>query len=301
MRYLIHIVSLMVCMFLSNNIIAQELRTSDKILPRWVSNPPIAHNPALLNYIPVTIYTDNLQSATALALNQLADHLPREWNVTSVVETNEQGLIKRDRDGISDSEHMQTFSLDVISEGKPVEIRCQLVDDYWEQVQINGSTRYKNIQLYQVAAPGTNAPFENVTRTTSYGVEGLWRSAVLPGWGQFYKGDKLKGGLMLGGTAALAVGIVFTEIQRAEYMRLIKKTHNADTKQIYATRSTNWAIGRNVCIGTLSALYVYNLIDALVAPGAKRIIRLNDGRRNYAIAPTVMPNGSAGLYAAITF
>ena len=40
----------------------------------------------------------------------------------------------------------------------------------------------------------------------------------------------------------------------------------------YNTKADNWENIRNVCIGAAAALYVYNLIDAIVSPGAKRTI-----------------------------
>ena len=52
----------------------------------------------------------------------------------------------------------------------------------------------------------------------------------------------------------------------------ISQTHSSTViKQLYANMS-NWAIGRNVCIGAAAALYAYNIVDAIVAPGARRVV-----------------------------
>lgn len=40
----------------------------------------------------------------------------------------------------------------------------------------------------------------------------------------------------------------------------------------YNTKADNCENARNICIGAAAALYVYNLIDAIVAPGARRVI-----------------------------
>ena len=40
----------------------------------------------------------------------------------------------------------------------------------------------------------------------------------------------------------------------------------------YKTLADNFALARNCCIGVATAIYVFNLIDALVAPGARRLV-----------------------------
>ena len=40
----------------------------------------------------------------------------------------------------------------------------------------------------------------------------------------------------------------------------------------YNTKADNCENIRNICIGGAAALYVYNLIDAIAANGAKRVI-----------------------------
>ena len=41
--------------------------------------------------------------------------------------------------------------------------------------------------------------------------------------------------------------------------------------QTYNSKADNWESGRNICIGAAAALYVYNLIDAVAAKGARRV------------------------------
>jgi hypothetical protein len=56
--------------------------------------------------------------------------------------------------------------------------------------------------------------------------------------------------------------------------------------------------GRNICIGAAGALYVYNLIDAIASPGAKRIV--HGKNRRYAYTP-VVTTGYTGIKLAINF
>ena len=62
-----------------------------------------------------------------------------------------------------------------------------------------------------------------------------------------------------------------------------------------------WENGRNFCIGAAAALYVYNLIDAIAAKGAKRVIVKPTGRPSFSLVPTVMDNGGCGLVFAYRF
>lgn len=108
--------------------------------------------------------------------------------------------------------------------------------------------------------------------TTNYGTHGLWRSTIVPGWGQMYKGTYLKGGLIMGGAVALAGGTALCSLTRKDCLSKMANTHSANVKQQYAARANNLNTGMYICIGSLVSLYVYNLVDAIVAPGGKRII-----------------------------
>lgn len=52
----------------------------------------------------------------------------------------------------------------------------------------------------------------------------------------------------------------------------MRRTQNADHIRSYADKADNYRTFRDVCIGSAAALYLYNLIDALVANGKKRTI-----------------------------
>lgn len=282
----------------------RNLKSSDRIAPRWIQKPPVARTGAL-HYLPVTVYTSTPEAASVAALNTLTKHLPRNWNVASLEGLDKESFTERSGrdDRITRNTRSQVYRLQVQASGEPVELRCKVMDDYWQRVIIGGNVRYRSTILYQVAAPGTTTPFENAHLTTAYGARGLWRSAIIPGWGQFHKGANLKGGLILGGCALLAGGIVFTENQRADYDRKIKRTHDIGLIRSYTTKKDHFATARNICIGAAAALYLYNLIDAVAAPGARRIVVKRGGRpeRSYAVAPALLPDGAAGLTAAMSF
>ena len=142
------------------------------------------------------------------------------------------------------------------SKGATQRVIYKKIDEYWEYVSYNGRAReYRCFTLYAVAVhPGETAIFDEVTFSRKYGARGLVRS-IIPGCGQIYKGSVVKGVCILGGEAALAGGAVAFENIRS-----------------YADKADNCRTFRDVCIGSAAALYLYNLIDALVANGKKRTI-----------------------------
>lgn len=282
--------------------IAQKyIQTSDKIVPSWINKQPSSRNTSI-QYVLVPVNTTNLTSASTLALNELVRFLPRDWNISSVEEINQIHRSHRDASGLSGTKD-EVYTLELRAEGVPIDIECKMVDNYWRQLA-NGN--YQAYYLYQVAAPGSIADFDETSVTTKYGARGLWRSAIVPGWGQFHKGSYLKGGLILGGTAALIGGVVATETIKTDYARRIGETHDADYKRLYAKRVDQFSTARNICLGALGALYVYNLIDAIAAPGARRVVvkeKGSSGSRyaSYSFYPTSPDGMSVAMAFNLTF
>ena len=68
----------------------------------------------------------------------------------------------------------------------------------------------------------------------------------------------------------------------------------------YNSLADDWHTGRTICIGAAAAVYVYNLIDAALANGSRRIsIKKN---RNYDL--TLRPsteNGNSGFSLCLNF
>lgn len=269
---------------------------SDKCKPQWMHTLPKASNTSFV-FVRETGEAHTLKDARNEALNNVLQDAGFESGVS--VETN---MSSKDEEHISYLNDNKTYKLEsdfVVNstiKGKPVELQGVKVDEYWERDK-NGM--YHLTALYARSQPNLKPVFDNIRPTTNYGAQGLWRSAIVPGWGQMYKGSNLKGGIILGGTAACIGAIVFTECMRNSYNSKINTTHNANLKLSYANKRSNYATGRNICIGALGALYVYNIIDAIVAPGARRI--LTSPAKNYSWAPTITENAGIGLVASISF
>ncbi len=197
----------------------------------------------------------------------------------------------------------ETYNINTVSntdiKGSPQTLYIEKVAEYWER----RDGEYYYTAAYAKSELGHTPLFDNVSVTRSYGARGLWRSMIVPGWGQIYKGSTFKGCAILGATALCAAGIIITDNQRADYVKKIKHTHDSSLIKSYRTKRDHWTTGRNICIGATAAVYIYNLIDALVAPGAERLVVHNYGRNGgkYSFLPAIDTDGSLTLAASLTF
>lgn len=277
-----------------------KYRSSEKIKPQWLHKLPKPTNPSFM-YETVSASAPTLDAArrqclaelvansglksgvVAVSDNKSSEHLRQIWNNGKLTEK------------IEYDSHTSTYT-----KYDTVKLYVENIAEYWEQDR-NGN--YFLTKLYAKSELGKAPLFDNVELTTRYGGHGFWRSAIIPGWGQFYKGSYLKGGFILGGCAALAGGIVFTENQRSDYANKITRTHNQSLINSYATKRDHFATARNICIGAAAALYLYNLVDAIAAPGARRIIvkRRKGNSFNYSLVPEISTNGSLCMTAYCKF
>lgn len=79
------------------------------------------------------------------------------------------------------------------------------------------------------------------------------RSLVIPGWGQYYNGKKIKAGLAFAGEAGLLGTAIYWNSRAAE-----AKQMNDEPRQL---QYEDW---RNGCYWGLAALIVYSMLDAYV-------------------------------------
>jgi hypothetical protein len=169
--------------------------------------------------------------------------------------------------------------------------------EYRERLRTPGGYAYRVWVLYEVSDRRAFKPYIP-EYTDRYGAGAFLRSAILPGWGQIYKGSGARGIAIIGGEAALIGGLVAAENLRASYMKKIGETHQADAIRTYARNADTMKNIRNLCITGAAALYLYNLIDAVASPGKKRLVA--GGERAFSLHPVA--NGEyAGIGLVMNF
>ncbi len=271
---------------------------SDNIKPQWTHVMPTRSNDSFV-YSRMRSEGSSLADARREAIGNLLEEagLSKGLSVTSdytssrtshSIKKNDQSFYESSRD----------FQVNTIVKGKEVNLQARTVDEYWER---DNNGKYSLTTLFARSYLDKPANFDDVKLTTKYGLQGLWRSAIIPGWGQLYKGSTLKGGLIMGGTVACIAGIIATDCVRESYNSKIFKTHDVKLKKLYADKRSDYAMGRNICIGALCAVYVYNLVDAVVAPGARRIVAASSKDFSYYWSPTLTEEYGVGVAASFTF
>lgn len=297
MRSIIFTLLLHFCLFYVNDTFAQTTK-SQPIKPRWIHKMPKPSNDT---------FTYEIDFAVASTLDKA-----REKSVAGIIANSglENGvvIISDYESKIVDSQvlhdgkiqDLQNENIEINSRIKGSETSLHLKDiaEYWVR---DASGEYHLTKLYAISRQAGTPIFDDVTTTTKYGVRGLWRSMIIPGWGQFHKGANLKGGLLLGGSAVLATGVIFTEGQRADYNKRMFQTHDTSSIRSYQTKRDNFTTARNICIGATAALYLYNIIDAIAAPGAQRIIKSSNKGGKFAFAPSTTVEGTPVLTANLKF
>lgn len=93
-----------------------------------------------------------------------------------------------------------------------------------------------------------------------------WRSAILPGWGQFYNKQSTKGLLLGGATIGLFAGVVTTYYLATDaenqYHSLGPGLEQSQYDAPYNTW-TNMALANYILYGCFGFAYAYNIIDAI--------------------------------------
>lgn len=193
-----------------------------------------------------------------------------------------------------------TYRISFPQAGGTSVVYAQLVDDWMHLEEGESESWGFNLhQLYAVSDRDAVPQFDNFTVSERYGVAPVLMSLV-PGLGQIYKGQKVKGYTILGAEAVLVGGIIYGELERARYVRLGKEEGNATS---YNSKAATFRQLRNVCIVAGSALYLYNIIDAAVAKGARRVTvqRRNNSTAEVAFAPVVTAHGEIGAGMSVRF
>ena len=192
--------------------------------------------------------------------------------------------------GTGASVALQNGNIEVTSIDHQLIVKARVIDEY----VIHTTTGYTVYLLVQTAKNPTY-PYEQVTISDEYGFSA---SAIIPGMAQIKKGSTTKGLCIIAAEAAAVGGIIVCENLRATNSKKMKE--NPRLAKEYNNRMKNWETRRNICIGAAAGIWVYNVIDALVAKGEKRIIVKRPDGSNFSMNSFVTPEIS-GISLAYKF
>lgn len=182
-------------------------------------------------------------------------------------------------------------------EGGTSELFAQLVDD-WSQFD-DGIVAYmfQREQLYVLSELNAVPDFDDFELTRNYGAKPALMS-LIPGLGQIYKGQAGKGYAIMGIEAMLLSGAIYSAVEARRYNRLAHRYPEAYAS--YWSDAATFRQLRNVCLFAAGGLYLYNLIDAVAAKGARRVVIKPQHHTELALMPVVLPYGT-GIGMQIRF
>lgn len=144
----------------------------------------------------------------------------------------------------------------------------QAVAAYKRALQIDPSNVQLKAFLARYSPDDAKASGVQVAQGPKDWISPLWRSAILPGWGQFYNQEPLKGGI-IGGLTLLALGGTVTtyiigDAARKQYEDYPAGTSQDQFDQAYSTWESMASLNNTLAISFL-ALYTFNLVDAVIS------------------------------------
>lgn len=185
--------------------------------------------------------------------------------------------------------HVQNGAITTSGDSKII-VAARILDEYAEELAAGRWRVYLLVQTLK----HPQYDFENVTVTDRYPFSAR---AFVPGMEQLHQGRKGMGIAFIATEVACVGGIIAAESLRANYVNLIPSTHNARQRASYTSSANTWGNIRNGFIAAAAAVYVWNIIDAVTAKGA-RYVKV-DGA-TLAMVPYATPQ-SAGLALNIDF
>ena len=259
--------------------------------PQWLSKGEEILNTQRTNdtyyFKVIRTYGSTLTEAKNARTAALAEHIGKRNKIEG------ESVTTMGQEQISDNytEH-ESFDITFKNEFSTDVFHSQLVDEWWELASLpDGGHEYNYYTLFAISERGDGqVQFDHVEVSRTYGAAPIFMS-IIPGAGQLYKGQKLKGWCMMGGAVAGVAAILFCENERSSY---VAKMHEQPKHaQTYKTKADNYESARNIAIGVTGALVAWSIIDAAVAPGVTRIKVRPGEQLHIQPAAFVTPQGAS--------
>lgn len=143
----------------------------------------------------------------------------------------------------------------VADAGEAVNVYARVIDTVTGVTLVADSTSLRAANMITLANDAV------VLRSKSGAV---FRSALIPGWGQMYNRQDIKGYTILGIVGVLIGGSVTMQVLNMMAVNDYNKAGPGANFDALANKAENFAIARNVMLGTLGAVWIYNIVDAYV-------------------------------------
>lgn len=284
-----------ILLFVSVIIVAMQAYAQYEAKPLWVKHGVGQLNRKRSNntYTFVAYNTTNVD-ANALRksrLKPLLEDLGRRYGVPV-------GEIRTDSLKANASSDRPTYRFTFRESGGDAVVYALLVDDFMHfEDFVNNDFAFEFYQLYALSEKNVLPVYDDIEAVGTSNAQATLRS-IVPGLGQIYKGQDVKGYVIMGGEVALVAGAIYFHSRAKNYCDDMKRY--PEVADSYRSKSNSWRNMRNLAIGCAGVLYIYNLVDAAVAKGSRRISVTPAGKQHLYVAPFVHSEGG-GVSLALRF
>ncbi len=240
--------------------------SSAEAKPSWVNETPTGK--AYTYYSSMGSSNTSLQQAQENAIGGILQRLVEEgtFNV-SIESTTETSESIHTSSGKTQHQISDDFIREVVLTGTSKTISgLQKEEDYWQTAMADNGTIYQYWVLFRLSKPGVDL---SLLRKTGYGFSPVWRSAILPGWGQLYKKEKKKGKLLLAGFTLSIATAVTSQSLSSNYAIDAENADTGEWVDYYNTISEQYFLASTISYILAGTIYGYSAYDAISSEGAK--------------------------------
>ena len=260
--------------FATQLVFAQEVvdRSSSE-LPPWTTEPPVGKY--FTYYSGVGSSPNSLSDAKEQSIANVLSEIIMEGEITA--ESRIETFHQQSKEGI-----ISEVSREIQQTGASTTIAgLRKEEEYWQTVKTGNGLLNQYWILMKIPKPEYASL--DISVDQGYGIAPIWRSALVPGWGQFHKGEKKKGLRLLGSEAVLTSAFVISQHLSQSYSRKASDERDTDRRKFY----NDWS-NRSYSISMISGImagvvYCYNVFDAVTAKGSKK----------YAYQPVIYMKGES--------
>lgn len=233
----------------------------------WVSGK-LPSNATFYNYKVVQGQGVDLIQARKNTIQNLAFELGTERGVNISSET-----ISKIQEKIEDTNAAinSEFSKKVTISQPGFDVVFSKIDEYYELVSENGGLRYNVWHLYAIGNR-MNTP-KKLHYTSKYNFSNAgFRSALAPGWGQFYKKQNSKGFLFAISAAAAIGGFVYCNNEYNYNKNRLAETSSLDLQKEFSSRADDFNSLKNIALGAIAVTWIWSVVDAISTEGPPKYV-----------------------------
>ena len=255
---------LAIAIFSFNLLTAQS--TISKKLP-WVDGF-FPTNSSIYNYVVVQGDGTTLNEAQNKAVESLVFQLATEQGVSvssnTVIKT--QSLVRNQQEKFTTD-----YKDQIVINQDDFKTVFSKIDEYYELIKDHsGKAMYRTWQLY-VTGLSASQKVPKILYSSKYNMSDAgFRSLIVPGWGQFYKKQNLKGFLFISAGIASVGNAIYASNKHSYHINRSMETSNLDLKKEYVKKANDFTTIKNISIAVAAVTWIWSAIDATSTDGAIR-------------------------------